>query len=271
MSLINELKRRNVFKVAIAYVVVAWLVTQVLQLVFESFGTPEWVMKTVLVLMAMGLVFALFFAWAFELTPEGLKREHEVDRSKSITRQTGKKLNNTIILVMALAIAYFAYDKFVLSGKREAALAEAATQAVTGPAAGDMLSESDKSVAVLPFVDMSPGQDQAYFTDGLTENLLNALAQLSELKVAGRTSSFAFKGRNEDLRSIGEQLGVANLLEPDLVVLAGESAGNSIFRAALLTALRGEIIPGNIGPQVRTAHLGGDAQVIGAALGVLAD
>jgi serine/threonine-protein kinase len=213
LSLFNELKRRNVFKVAIAYVVVAWLVTQVLQLVFESFGTPDWVMKTVLVLMAMGLVFALFFAWAFELTPEGLKREREVDRSRSMTKQTGKKLNNTIILVMAMAIAYFAYDKFVLSGKREAELAQAATQTVIAPATMETPSEPDKSVAVLPFVDMSPGQDQAYFTDGLTENLLNALAQLSDLKVAGRTSSFAFKGRNEDLRNIGEQLGVANLLE----------------------------------------------------------
>jgi hypothetical protein len=122
LSLFNELKRRNVFKVAFAYVVVAWLVAQVLQLVFESFGTPEWVMKTVLVLMAMGLLFALFFAWAFELTPEGLKREHEVDRSQSITPHTGKKLNNTIFLVMALAIAYFSYDKFKLSGTRDAAL-----------------------------------------------------------------------------------------------------------------------------------------------------
>jgi len=213
LSLFNELKRRNVFRVAIAYVVVAWLVTQVLQLVFESFGTPDWVMKTVLVLMAMGLVFALFFAWAFELTPEGLKREHEVDRSQSITGETGKKLNFTIMVVMALALAYFAYDKFVLSGEREAALAEAASQTVTSQVVAAPPSEPDKSVAVLPFVDMSPGQDQAYFTDGLTENLLNALAQLSDLKVAGRTSSFAFKGRNEDLRSIGEQLGVANLLE----------------------------------------------------------
>jgi hypothetical protein len=127
LSLFNELKRRNVFKVAFAYVVVTWLVAQVLQLVFESFGTPDWVMKTVLVLMAMGLLFALFFAWAFELTPDGLKREHEVDRSQSITPQTSKKLNNTIFLVMALAIAYFAYDKFLLSGTREATLAEVAT------------------------------------------------------------------------------------------------------------------------------------------------
>ena len=213
MSLFQELKRRNVIKVAIGYIVVAWLVAQVLQLVFESFGTPDWVMKTVLVLMAVGLLFALFFAWAFELTPEGLKREHEVDRSQSIAPQTGKKLNNMIFFVMALAIAYFAYDKFLLSGTREAALVEATRQTVTEQAAEESNSEPDKSVAVLPFVDMSPNKDQEYFTDGLTENLLNALAQLSELKVAGRTSSFAFKNRNEDLRSIGEQLGVAHLLE----------------------------------------------------------
>lgn len=210
MSLLQELKRRNVIKVAIAYVVVAWLVTQVLQLVFESFGTPEWVMKTVLVLMAMGLIFALFFAWAFELTPEGIKREKEVDRSQSITPQTGRKLNNTIFFVMALAIAYFAYDKFILSGSREAA---EATRQVAEQAAEQTSAEPDKSVAVLPFMDMSPEKDQEYFTDGLTENLLNALAQLKELKVAGRTSSFAFKNRNEDLRNIGKQLGVANVLE----------------------------------------------------------
>ena len=121
MSLFNELKRRNVFRVGIAYIVVAWLVAQVLQLVFESFGTPEWVMKTVLVLLAAGVPLSLFFAWAFEMTPEGLKREHEVDRSQSITPQTGKKLNHVIMFVMALALVYFAYDKFVVSEKQDAA------------------------------------------------------------------------------------------------------------------------------------------------------
>ena len=213
MSLFQELKRRNVFKVGIAYVVVSWLAAQVLQLTIESFGAPEWVMKTVLVLMGMGLLFALFFAWAFELTPEGLKREHEVDRTRSITPQTGKKLNHTIFFVMVLAIAYFAYDNFMLRRTPGVVPEEAATQTVAEQVAGEAQSEPDKSVAVLPFVDMSPEQDQEYFTDGLTENLLNALAQLRDLKVAGRTSSFAFKNRNEDLRSIGEQLGVAHLLE----------------------------------------------------------
>lgn len=217
MSLFQELKRRNVFKVAVAYVVVSWLVAQVLQLVFESFGTPDWVMKTVLVLMGMGLLFALFFAWAFELTPEGLKRENEVDRTQSITPQTGKKLNHTIFFVMLLAIAYFAYDNFMLRRTPAPVDEIAATQTVAEPVtqqpAEEVQSQPDKSVAVLPFVDMSPEKDQEYFTDGLTENLLNALAQLRDLKVAGRTSSFAFKNLNEDLRSIGEQLGVAHLLE----------------------------------------------------------
>ena len=130
----------------IAYIVVAWLVAQVLQLILESFGTPDWVMKTVLVLMAAGLLFALFFAWAFEMTPEGLKREHEVDRSQSITQQTGKKLNNLTFALMALAIAYFVYDKFVLSSGRDAALVEATKQAMTVQAspAPDEAAEPDK-------------------------------------------------------------------------------------------------------------------------------
>ena len=213
MSLFQELKRRNVFKVGIAYVVVSWLAAQVLQLVIESFGAPDWVMKTVLVLMGMGLLFALFFAWAFELTPEGLKRESEVDRTQSITPQTGRKLNYTIYFVMLLAIAYFAYDNFMLRRTPAVVPELAATQTVAEEADTEVQSEPDKSVAVLPFVDMSPEKDQEYFTDGLTENLLNALAQLGDLKVAGRTSSFAFKNKNEDLRSIGEQLGVAHLLE----------------------------------------------------------
>jgi adenylate cyclase len=217
LSFFHELKRRNVFKVGAAYIVVSWLVAQVLQLVFESFGTPDWVMKTVLVLMAVGLVFALFFAWAFELTPEGLKRERDVDRSQSITAETGKKLNYTIFVVMLLAIGYFAYDNFMLRKNTGSQAGPVVEQSSEGQTATQALAtdtgEPDRSVAVLPFVDMSPDKDQEYFTDGLTENLLNALAKMRELKVAGRTSSFAFKNRNEDLRSIGEQLGVANLLE----------------------------------------------------------
>ncbi len=219
MSLFNELKRRNVFRVGIAYVVVAWLVAQVLQLVFESFGTPDWAIKTVLVLLATGLPFALFFAWAFEMTPEGLKRERDVDRSQSITQHTGKRLNLMIFTAMAVALAYFSYDKFVLSADREsAAIQSAVEEAASATQAEQVTPEAvssalDKSIAVLPFVNMSSDEEQEYFSDGISEEILNSLAKVGELKVAGRTSSFAFKGQNQDLRKIGETLGVQNILE----------------------------------------------------------
>ena len=204
MSFFAELKRRNVVRVGLTYIVVSWLLAQVAEFAFENFGAPEWVLKTFVVLLLLGLPLVLFFAWAFELTPEGVKREKDVDRSQSITAQTGQKLNRITIAVMALAIGYFAIDKFVLNDGAESP---------PGSASTPVSAELQRSIAVLPFVDMSPAKDQEYFTDGLTENLLNALAQLSELKVAGRTSSFAFKNRNEDLRSIGEQLRVAHVLE----------------------------------------------------------
>ena len=204
MSFFAELRRRNVVRVGIAYIVIGWLLAQVAEFAFENFGAPEWVLKTFVVLLLLGMPLVLLFAWAFELTPEGVKREKDVDRSQSITPQTGQKLNKLIIVVMALAIGYFAIDKFVLSNM-PATESETTTAGVS--------AEPQRSIAVLPFVDMSPAKDQEYFTDGLTENLLNALAQLRELRVAGRTSSFAFKNRNEDLREIGEQLGVAHILE----------------------------------------------------------
>jgi TolB-like protein/Flp pilus assembly protein TadD len=214
LSLFNELKRRNVFKVGIAYVVVAWLVAQVLQLIFESFGTPDWVMKTVLVLLATGLPFALFFAWAFEMTPGGLKRESEVDRTQSITPQTGKKLNTVIFAVMGLAIAYFTYDKFVLTAGRDAALIEATTQAVSEQAATEEAStESDKSIAVLPFVNMSDDASNEYFSDGLSEELLNMLVKIPELRVAARTSSFSFKDKDLKISEIAQELNVSHVLE----------------------------------------------------------
>ncbi len=195
--------------------VIAWLVTQVLQVLFESFGTPDWVMKTVLVLLAAGAPFVLIFAWAFEMTPEGLKREKDIDRAKSITSKTGRKLDYAIIGVLIMALAYFAYDKFVLDASRDAALIESLKQeaAEQVEALPQAPAQRDKSIAVLPFVNMSGDQENEYFSDGLTEELLNALARIKELKVTGRTSSFAFKGKNTDLREIGRALGVAHILE----------------------------------------------------------
>ena len=214
MSLFNELKRRNVFRVTIAYVVIAWLVAQVLQMVFESFGTPDWVMKTLLVLLATGLPFAVFFSWAFEITPEGLKREHEVDRSQTIPHETSRKLDFIIIGMMALALAYFAYDKLVLSAERDAALVEATTQAVSEQADTEEVStESDKSIAVLPFVNMSDEASNEYFSDGISEELLNLLAKIPELRVSARTSSFSFKGQNLEVPEIAARLNVDYILE----------------------------------------------------------
>ena len=201
----------------VAYIVVAWLVAQVLQLVFESFGTPEWVMKTILVLLATGLPLALFFAWAFEMTPEGIKREHEVDRSQSITSQTGKKLNLTIITVMALALAYFAFDKFVVSERTSMVTTEPATESTQVEAQQAVTSEAttepDKSIAVLPFINMSSDEEQEYFSDGLSEELLNLLAKIPELKVASRSSSFQFKGEKIDITEVAQKLKVAHILE----------------------------------------------------------
>jgi TolB-like protein/tetratricopeptide (TPR) repeat protein len=211
MPFLEELKRRNVLRVAIAYLVVAWLVAQVLQLVFDSFGTPDWVMKTILVLMAAGLVFAAFFAWAFELTPEGIKRERDVDRARSNTNSTGRKLDFVIIAVLVTALGYFAVDKFVLAPKQ--GLAQVQPAAVTAEDPPAPTSVQKPSIAVLPFVNMSEDASNEYFSDGLSEEILNLLARIQGLKVIARTSSFAFKGRNEDLREIGKTLDVTHVLE----------------------------------------------------------
>jgi TolB-like protein len=205
----EELKRRNVFRVAIAYIVVAWLVLQVADVVLPTFQTPDWVMPAFTFLLALGFPVALTFAWAYEMTPEGIKREKEVDRSQSITRNTGRKLDFIIIGVLVVAIAFLAYDEFVIEPAQEEARTTANSEA-------SEVIETDipeMSVAVLPFVNMSADPDQEYFSDGISEELLNQLVKIRGLQVAGRTSSFAFKGRNEDLRSIADQLNVAHILE----------------------------------------------------------
>jgi serine/threonine-protein kinase len=204
MSLFLELKRRNVIRVAIAYVITAWLILQVADVVLGNIGAPSWVFQVILLLLALGLPLAILFAWAFELTPEGLKREKDVDRSESITSQTGRKLDRTIIAVLVIAVGYFAIDKFVLHEHAE----DTPSSAAVSDDAGDR-----PSIAVLPFVNMSSDAEQEYFSDGISEELLNLLAKIPQFRVAGRTSSFAFKGKNEDLRTIGDSLGVSKLLE----------------------------------------------------------
>jgi TolB-like protein/Tfp pilus assembly protein PilF len=201
-QLFEELKRRNVFRVAIAYLVAAWLVLQVADLVLENIGAPAWVMQVFILLFALGFPLALIFSWAYELTPEGLKREKEVDRTHSVTHHTGRKLNQITIGLLVVVVLVFAAERLLVPRPSGG---PTATEAVTAP--------PDRSIAVLAFEDLSQGGDQEYFADGLSEELLNVLAQNPDLQVAGRTSSFAFKGQNKDLREIGELLNVANVLE----------------------------------------------------------
>jgi len=210
MSFIDELKRRNVFKVGVAYIIVAWLLAQVADLMVDNFGAPDWVMKSFLGFLVIGFPLAVFFAWAFELTPEGVKLEKDVDRAQSITAQTGQKLNYAIMAVMALALAWFAWDRFAV-GPEAAVTSEESAAAVEEPAAGP--AANAKSLAVLPFVAMSNGADDEYFADGLTEEILNSLAQLPELLITARTSSFHFKDQKIPVQEIAKTLGVQHIVE----------------------------------------------------------
>lgn len=211
MSFFAELKRRNVFRVGAAYLVVAWLLMQVAATVIPALHLPEWIVTTVALFLIIGLPLALIFAWAFELTPEGLKREVEVEPAESITHRTGRKLDFLIIGVLVLALGYFTYDKFVLDPRRDGALVESTTHTFEQRYAE--AADAQKSIAVLPFVNISANPEQEYFSDGLAEELLNLLAQIPELRVAARTSSFSFKDEKIDIRTVAEKLNVAHVLE----------------------------------------------------------
>jgi TolB-like protein len=216
-SLFAELKRRNVIRMAGLYLVGAWLLTQVASTVFPAFDVPGWALRALIIVLAIGFVPALIFAWVFELTPEGIKRDAEVKPEESIAPQTARRMDRTIIVVLIIALVYFCFDKFVLGPRREVAAAISATQAArptpAGVAAPVAAEVSPKSVAVLPFVNMSGDPKNEFFSDGITEEILNALAQIPDLKVAARTSAFAFKGKDPDLRHVGEVLAVAHVLE----------------------------------------------------------
>jgi TolB-like protein/Tfp pilus assembly protein PilF len=207
-TFIGELRRRNVFRVAVAYLVTAWLLLQVADVVLETIEAPPWAMKAVLLVLLLGLPLALVVAWVFELTPEGLRRESEVDRSQSIARKTGRRLDYAIIAILGLAVAVLLYDR--VRGADAAAPLPTPTASV------------GKSIAVMPFVNMSPDPSNEYFSDGISEELLNLLARVDGLKVAARTSSFKFKGTKADINEIGTALGVATVLEGSVRKSAGQ-------------------------------------------------
>jgi TolB-like protein len=212
MNFIAELRRRNVIRMAGLYLVGAWLLVQVAGTVLPWFNVSASMLRGLVVLLVLGFVPALVFAWVFELTPEGLKRDAEVPPEASIAPHTARRMDRMIIAVLLVALAYFGVDKFVLAPKRDAARAAAAQTGTPAPAAAPV-KRAARSIAVLPFVNMSADKENEFFSDGLSEEILNSLARIDGMQVVGRTSSFQFKGTNTDLRTIGAKLGVAAVLE----------------------------------------------------------
>jgi TolB-like protein/Flp pilus assembly protein TadD len=210
-NLFDELKRRNVIRAAGLYLVGAWLLVQVCATLLPVFAAPAWLMRAVVIVLAVGFVPALLVAWAFEWTPDGLKRDAEVAATDSIAPQTARRMDRLIIVVMALALGYFALDKFVLRPAVTAAppVGEATKQARADTAVAKV---QEQSIAVLPFTNLSSDPEQAYFSDGLSEDLITALSQASGLKVISRNSSFRFRGSDQDARVVGKALGVSRLL-----------------------------------------------------------
>ena len=207
-SFLTELKRRNVLRAAGLYLVAAWLIVQVTGTLLPMFGAPEWLPRSIVVILAVGVLPVLVFAWVYELTPEGLKRERDVESVASITHETGQRMNRAIFVLLLLAIGCFVLDRFVLTPRRE----NAAVQ--SGPAESKPAGTiSDNSIAVLPLANASGDKDQQYFSDGLSEGLIVTLSRLQGLKVIGRNSAFQFRDSKDDSKTIGMKLGVAHLLE----------------------------------------------------------
>jgi TolB-like protein/predicted Zn-dependent protease len=202
--LLEQLKRRNVFRVAALYLVVCWLILEPVHVIFHMLEVPAWANRLVIMLMALGFPAAVIFAWVYEITPEGLRPTIEVPHGQSIRKATGRRLDVAIIAVLAVALTYFVVDKFWLSKHVAPPVASASSPSAAVP---------DKSIAVLPFVDLSEKHDQEYFADGMAEEVLDLLANIPGLKVISRTSSFQFKGKSQDLRAIGSALGVSYVVE----------------------------------------------------------
>ena len=211
MAFFSELKRRNVIRVATAYVVGSWLVIQVIETIFPAFGFGDDAIRLVITVLAAAFIPVLVFSWVFEITPGGIAKEVHVDKEESITRFTGKRLDRAIMVLLALAVGYFAIDKFVMDPKRDATLVEETTQQVRSEA--QSVSSGAPSIAVLPFVNMSEDASNEYFSDGLSEELLNLLAKIPELKVASRSSAFSYKGKDFRISDVGRELNVAHVLE----------------------------------------------------------
>jgi TolB-like protein/tetratricopeptide (TPR) repeat protein len=244
LSFFTELKRRNVFRMGIAYVVVVWVLLQAIDFGLDIISAPNWVMQVFFLAGVAGLPIVLIFAWVFEMTPEGIKRESGIDRSQSVTHSTGSKLDRTIITFLAFAVVLLLAERFISNehDKGSDSISLESSQTLSGTAeeklnltsSSNLEQESsnvsdEPSVAVLPFVNMSSDPEQEYFSDGISEEILNVLTRIPNLKVAARTSSFQFKGKNLDIADIGKQLQVNHLLEGSV-----RKAGNTLRITAQL-------------------------------------
>jgi adenylate cyclase len=231
LSLLNELKRRNVLRVGAAYVVGSWLLIQVAETIFPLFGYGDTPARLVVIVLAIGFIPSLIISWVFEITPEGLKKDADVDRDKSNTQFNTKKLDRIILVMLALAIGYFAFDKFVLDPVEDEQIAQTAHQ--EGRTAALTESFGDKSIAVLPFVNMSDDSGNEYFSDGMSEEILNLLAKIPELRVISRSSAFSFKGTGTPIPDIAKSLNVAHILEGSV-----RKSGNQVRITAQLIEAR---------------------------------
>lgn len=206
MEFFQELKRRNVFRVGAAYAVTAWLLAQVADLVRENFSVPETAVQWLLLALLAGFPVALVLAWLYELTPEGVRKEKDVDRSRPDYRQRGKKLDRAIIVILIAALSYFVWESRFSPDP-------AAEPGIQAPPVAELPEDDIRSIAVLPFENFSADPSDSYFADGLADTLLHKLAQIGDLKVIARNSSFQFKGSNRDIREIGKILDVSTVLE----------------------------------------------------------
>ncbi len=230
MTLVDELKRRNVFRVAIAYLVASWLLLQIVDVLGGILELPGSVGRVIFVMLVVGLVPALIFSWVYEMTPEGLKRDSEVVPSQSTSHYTAKKLDRTTIVLLLIVAGIVVIDRFIPETVDRPAAVVAETKKADQPIVS---ADSRPSVAVIPFVNMSDDAANEYFSDGISEELLNVLVRVQSLRIPSRTSSFTYKGSNKKLSVIGNELGVDHVLEGSV-----RKAGNRIRVTAQLVEVK---------------------------------
>ncbi len=235
-----ELKRRNVIRMGGLYCVGAWLAVQVGDTLLPAFEAPSWAMRALVITLVVAFVPAMVFAWVFEFTADGLKRDADVATSASISQRKARTLDRAIMVALAVALGYFAFDKFVLSPRREAALVAQATRTGEARALSEASKAPSKSIAVLPLVNTGGDPNQQFFSDGISENLIDVLSSMEGLRVIARSSSFLFRNSKDDPRTIGAKLKVAYLLT------------GSVQRSADTIRVRAEVIDTRTGATVLT-------------------